>query len=78
MRLQQEEQYVTDLSKAFAWIQETCCLDLLQFKDSPVCSMQCETDVQRSYQLSSRYIEFFTFDYDSLPISFQSGIAFNL
>ena len=23
-----------------------------------------------------RYIEFFAFDYDSLPISFQSGIAF--
>ena len=23
-----------------------------------------------------RYIEFFTFDYDSLPISFQSGIYF--
>ena len=22
-----------------------------------------------------RYIEFFAFDYDSLPISFQSGIA---
>ena len=25
-----------------------------------------------------RYIEFFTFDYDSLPISFQSGITFFL
>ena len=25
-----------------------------------------------------RYIEFFAFDYDSLPISFQSGIAFFL
>ena len=25
-----------------------------------------------------RYIEFFTFDYDSLPNSFQSGIAFVL
>ena len=25
-----------------------------------------------------KYIEFFAFDYDSLPISFQSGIAFFL
>ena len=25
-----------------------------------------------------RYIEFFVFDYDSLPISFQSGITFPL
>ena len=25
-----------------------------------------------------RYVEFFVFDYDSLPISFQSGIAFPL
>ena len=28
--------------------------------------------------LWEKYIEFFAFDYDSLPISFQSGIAFFL
>ena len=25
----------------------------------------------------NRYIEFFAFDYDSLPISFQSGMLFS-
>ena len=28
--------------------------------------------------LKCRYIEFFSFDYDSLPVSFQSGITFFL
>ena len=34
--------------------------------------------VAKGKSVKYRYIEFFIFDYDSLPISFQSGITFFL
>ena len=47
-----------------------------RFDDLLRCNLSIRIDFGKSVKY--RYIEFFTFDYDSLPISFQSGITFFL
>ena len=44
----------------------------------PHCSGPHTPLIRHWKSVKYKYIEFFVFDYDSLPISFQSGITFPL